>query len=39
MNSGDLRLRLGEYRVRFEVLRPDTYRILSVGHRREAYRS
>jgi len=37
--SGDLRLRIGDYRVRFEVVRPDTYRVLWVGHRREAYRS
>ncbi|MGD0438927.1 MAG: type II toxin-antitoxin system RelE/ParE family toxin [Bryobacteraceae bacterium] len=37
--SGDLRLRVGDYRVRFEVLDVDTYRILQVRHRREAYRS
>ncbi len=37
--SGDLRLRVGDYRVRFEVADEDTYRILRVGHRREAYRS
>jgi mRNA-degrading endonuclease RelE of RelBE toxin-antitoxin system len=37
--SGDLRLRVGDYRVRFEVAEEDTYRILRVKHRREAYRS
>jgi mRNA interferase RelE/StbE len=37
--SGDLRLRVGDYRVRFEVLKADVYRVLRVGHRREAYRS
>jgi mRNA interferase RelE/StbE len=36
--SGDLRLRVGDYRVRFEVLKADVYRVLRVGHRREAYR-
>jgi len=36
--SGDLRLRVGDYRVRFEVVEEDTYHILRVGHRREAYR-
>ena len=37
--SGELRLRVGDYRVRFEVFEEDAYRILRVGHRREAYRS
>jgi len=37
--SGDLRLRVGDYRVRFEEVEEDAYRILRVGHRREAYRS
>jgi mRNA-degrading endonuclease RelE of RelBE toxin-antitoxin system len=37
--SGDLRLRVGDYRVRFEVLKADVYRVLRVGPRREAYRS
>ncbi|HLJ48058.1 MAG TPA: type II toxin-antitoxin system RelE/ParE family toxin [Bryobacteraceae bacterium] len=37
--SGDLRLRVGDYRVRFEKAGEDTYRILRVRHRREAYRS
>ncbi|HME11173.1 MAG TPA: type II toxin-antitoxin system RelE/ParE family toxin, partial [Bryobacteraceae bacterium] len=37
--SGDLRLRVGDYRVRFEVAEEETYRILRVQHRREAYRS
>jgi mRNA-degrading endonuclease RelE of RelBE toxin-antitoxin system len=37
--SGDLRLRVGDYRVRFEVAEEDTYRILGVRHRKEAYRS
>ena len=36
--SGDLRLRVGDYRVRFDVVDEDTYRILRVGHRKEAYR-
>lgn len=36
--SGDLRLRIGEYRVRFEIVGEDTFRILPVRHRREAYR-
>jgi mRNA interferase RelE/StbE len=36
---GDLRLRVGDYRVRFEVIEEDTYRILRVRHRREVYRS
>jgi mRNA interferase RelE/StbE len=37
--SGDLRLRVGDYRVRFEVVERDTYRVLQVRHRREAYRT
>ena len=37
--SGDLRLRVGDYRVRFEMLEDGTYRILRIAHRREAYRS
>jgi mRNA-degrading endonuclease RelE of RelBE toxin-antitoxin system len=36
--SGDLRLRVGDYRVRFEMAGPETYRILQVRNRREAYR-
>jgi mRNA interferase RelE/StbE len=37
--SGDLRLRVGDYRVRFEMIDEGRYRILRVQHRREAYRS
>ena len=33
-----LRLRVGDYRVRFEILESGTLRILHVKHRREAYR-
>ena len=36
--SGDLRLRVGDYRVRFEMTQEDTYRILRVGHRKDVYR-
>jgi mRNA-degrading endonuclease RelE of RelBE toxin-antitoxin system len=36
--SGDSRLRVGDYRVRFEVQRDGTVRTLQVKHRREAYR-
>ena len=36
--SGDLRLRVGDFRVRFEVAEEETYRILRVRHRKEAYR-
>ncbi len=36
--SGDLRLRIGDYRLRFEVIDEDSYRILRVTNRREAYR-
>ncbi len=37
--GSDLRLRIGDYRVRFEIAEEDTYRILRVGHRKDAYRS
>ncbi len=37
--SGDMRLRVGDYRVRFDVMAEATYLILQVRHRREAYRS
>lgn len=36
--SGELRLRVGDYRVRFTEEHPDTLRIHSVVHRRDAYR-
>ncbi len=36
--SGDLRIRVGDYRVRFEMVGDDTYRILRVRHRGVAYR-
>jgi mRNA-degrading endonuclease RelE of RelBE toxin-antitoxin system len=36
--SSDFRLRVGDYRVRFEILEASTYRILQVKHRGEAYR-
>lgn len=36
--SGDWRLCVGDYRVRFEILPDDTLRILHVKHRREVYR-
>jgi mRNA-degrading endonuclease RelE of RelBE toxin-antitoxin system len=36
--SGELRLRVGDYRVRFTEEHPDTLRIHAVLHRREAYR-
>ena len=36
--SGDLRLRVDGYRVRFEIADEDTYRILRVGHRKQVYR-
>jgi mRNA-degrading endonuclease RelE of RelBE toxin-antitoxin system len=36
--SSDWRLRVGDYRVRFEILPGDVFRILHVKHRREAYR-
>jgi mRNA-degrading endonuclease RelE of RelBE toxin-antitoxin system len=36
--SGDLRLRVGDYRIRFEKAGEHDYRILGVHHRREAYR-
>ena len=35
---GDFRLRVGDYRVRFERQQDGTLRILQVKHRREAYR-
>ena len=36
--SGELRLRVGDYRVRFTDDADDTIRIHAVRHRREAYR-
>ena len=36
--SDDLRLRIGDYRVRFTEETDNTLLILSVRHRREAYR-
>lgn len=36
--SGELRLRVGDYRVRFTEEPDDTLRIHSVRHRKEAYR-
>ena len=36
--SGELRLRVGDYRVRFTNDPDDTIRIHAVRHRREAYR-
>jgi mRNA-degrading endonuclease RelE of RelBE toxin-antitoxin system len=36
--SGDLRLRIGDYRVRFEMAGEDVYRVLRVGHRKDVYR-
>jgi mRNA interferase RelE/StbE len=36
--SGELRLRVGDYRVRFTVEPDDTLRIHSVRHRKKAYR-
>lgn len=36
--SGDLRLRIGDYRLRFEVIDEDSCRVLRVSNRREAYR-
>jgi mRNA interferase RelE/StbE len=36
--SGELRLRVGNYRVRFTYDSDDTIRIHAVRHRREAYR-
>lgn len=36
--SGELRLRVGDYRVRFTNDPNDTIRIHAVRHRREAYR-
>ena len=37
--SKDWRLRVGDYRVRFEILQDGSFRILHVKHRREAYRN
>jgi mRNA interferase RelE/StbE len=36
--SGELRLRVGDYRVRFTNEADDTIRIHAVRHRREVYR-
>jgi mRNA-degrading endonuclease RelE of RelBE toxin-antitoxin system len=36
--SGELRLRVGDYHVRFTNEADDTIRVHSVRHRREAYR-
>lgn len=36
--SSDFRLRVGDYRVRFEIQADGSLRILQVKHRREAYR-
>lgn len=36
--SGDLGLRIGDYRLRFEVIDEDSYHILGVSNRREEYR-
>jgi len=36
--AGELRLRVGDYRVRFTNEADDTIRIQAVRHRREAYR-
>jgi mRNA-degrading endonuclease RelE of RelBE toxin-antitoxin system len=35
--SSDLRLRVGDYRVRFEIHPENILRVLHVKHRREAY--
>lgn len=35
--SSDLRLRVGDYRVRFEIQPENILRVLHVKHRREAY--
>lgn len=37
-NAGELRLRVGEYRVRFTSEADDILRIHSVLHRKDAYR-
>ncbi len=37
-DSGELRLRVGDYRVRFTEEPPGTILILAVGHRRGVYR-
>ena len=36
--SGELRLRVGDYRVRFTETEGDTLQIHAVRHRKEAYR-
>ena len=36
--AGELRLRVGDYRVRFSIDADDAIRIHAVRHRREAYR-
>lgn len=36
--SGELRLRLGDYRVRFTQKADDSLQILAVLHRKDAYR-
>ncbi len=35
---GQHRLRVGDWRIRFQPHAPDTIRILAVEHRRQAYR-
>jgi mRNA-degrading endonuclease RelE of RelBE toxin-antitoxin system len=37
-DSGEKRLSVGDYRVRFTEEHPDTLRIHSVRHRKDAYR-
>ncbi|HKI11095.1 MAG TPA: type II toxin-antitoxin system RelE/ParE family toxin [Candidatus Acidoferrum sp.] len=37
-DPGELRLRVGDYRVRFTEESDDTLRVHSVRHRKEAYR-
>jgi mRNA-degrading endonuclease RelE of RelBE toxin-antitoxin system len=37
-NAGEKRLRVGDYRVRFTEEHPETLRIHTVRHRKEAYR-
>ena len=37
-DSGEKRLRVGDYRVRFTEEHPDTLRIHAVKHRKQAYR-
>ena len=38
-NSDQYRLRVGDYRVRFQVLENGTLRIVHVRHRKDAYRA